>query len=213
MGDLGDSLETLRFTPQWVNFPFAAFRCVSSLSSFCLLLLLLLLVFLSNIFGACSMLKIEFNFRHAQINIFIMRGARASCNFLIPTAPKKRALKNKQNMGRKRTFHLAVVRLWVGAALANSLFTARICAVPDPLSARRLGAGRDHKVRACRRLKSERTRFKPLPLPAKGRAWLCHKGVYRDRAKEWKKGGGRTILCCILCVAFTFSGANQCSRH
>lgn len=103
-------------------------------------------------------------------------------------------------MRRKRTFHLAVVRLWVGAALANSLFTARICAVPGPLSARRLGAGRDHKVRACRRLKSERTRFKPLPLPAKGRAWLCHKGVYRDRAKEWKRGvGGQYFVAfCVL---------------
>lgn len=97
-----------------------------------------------------------------------MRGARVSCNFLIPTAPKKKAKKQtkKTGGGSAGTFHLAVVRLWVGAALANSLFTARICAVPDPLSATPLGAGRGHKVRACRRLKSERTRCKQASAAA-----------------------------------------------
>lgn len=94
------------FAPLRSGSTFPALR-FASFGSFCLFLLLLSSCPIC--FGACPRLKIEFNFRHAQINIFIMRGARVSCNFLIPTAPKKAKKKakksqktNKENTRRKR---------------------------------------------------------------------------------------------------------------
>lgn len=94
---------SLHFAPLRSGSTFPALR-FASFGSFCLFLLLLSSCPIC--FGACPRLKIEFNFRHAQINIFIMRGARVSCNFLIPTAPKKSQKKsqktNKENTRRKR---------------------------------------------------------------------------------------------------------------
>lgn len=55
---------------------------------------------------------------------------------------------------------MAVVRLWVGAALANSLFTARICAVPDPA----LGVAIKFALAGGLKVK-EPVASKPLPLP------------------------------------------------